>query len=231
MTAAALAELAADQDGLNPLHLMLASRARGNRVQTRKLVAMRGLMAAPDLRIMGTPFTLNFVGGHSPLEYLASTFGARKGLADTSLKTAAAGFLFKRIVSAVQDVLVTAADCGARGGLRKGARRDGEREWLPLAEQITGRTAAADLMLPGASTPLVRQGTIIAAAAAAALPDAAQKDAPAEALATRQAQAFDNPQAPSAANSPGSMRVILAMSFFISDLPSSSLLATLYHTA
>ena len=173
MTQSALVELAADRDGLNPLHLMLTSSARGSRLQLRQLVAMRGLMARPDRQIMSTPFTLSFIRGHSPLEYFASTFGARRGLADTALKTAEVGFLFKRIMSAAQDVVLSELDCGAAGGVVKVARQDGGNEWFPLRERIVGRTASADIVLPGADEPLVRTGQSIGIADALAIDAAA----------------------------------------------------------
>ena len=169
MATAALAELAEDQDGLNPLHLMLASAARGNRHQLRQLLAMRGLMAMPDRRIIGVPFTQSFVRGHTPLEYFAAAFGARKGLADTALKTSEAGFLFKRIMNAVQDIVVTEDDCGTCDGLVKAARTEGGHPWLPLAEQIVGRTALADVVLPGTDRPVVRAGETVGSREAAAI--------------------------------------------------------------
>jgi len=162
----ALDELAEDRDGLNPLHLMLASGARGNRMQARQLIAMRGLFATPERRIIRAPFTTTFVRGHSPLEYFASTYGARKGLADTSLKTAGAGFLFKRIMNAVQDVLIAQEDCGTSEGVTKRGIRDGEEVLVPLAERIFGRTALEEVKLPGKSAPVVERGELIGKAAA-----------------------------------------------------------------
>ncbi|HUT01370.1 MAG TPA: hypothetical protein VM031_02865, partial [Phycisphaerae bacterium] len=166
LTGAALEELARDRGGLNSLHVMLASGARGGRVQTRQLVAMRGLMALPTGRVLPTPITTNFLRGHSPLEYLASMFGARRGLADTALKTAEAGFLYKRIMGAVQDVVISQADCGTPDGLVKRALRDGDSQTVPLAERIVGRTALEDIRLDGAKAPLVRRGEAISPEAA-----------------------------------------------------------------
>jgi DNA-directed RNA polymerase subunit beta' len=166
MADASIAELAADRDGLTALHMMLASGARGSRHQARQLLAMRGLFATPSGRLLGTPFTTTFVRGHSPLEYLASTFGARKGLADTALKTARAGGLYKRIMSAVQDVVVCQADCGATDGVTKQTIRDGRQETVPLADRIFGRTALEDVALPGAAAPIVRAGELIGREAA-----------------------------------------------------------------
>jgi hypothetical protein len=178
MTNAALEQLAADRDGLNPLHLMLASGARGSRLQARQLVALRGLMAMPDMRIMGTPFTLNFMVGHTPLEYLASTFGARKGLADTALKTAKVGFFFKRIMNAVQDILLADSDCGTTDGVVKRAGLDGQHAWLPLSERVVGRTALVDIRSPGGEELLVEQGETIDAAAALAIEEAGLTEVP-----------------------------------------------------
>ena len=166
-TGEALKELANDRDGLNPVHLMLASGARGNPMQVRQHIAMRGLFATPDGRIIEAPCTTNFIRGHSPLEYLASTCGARKGLSDTALKTANAGFLFKRIMNAVQDVLIAADDCGADDGITKRAMRNGKDERVPLAERISNRTALEDVILPGAKTPIVKRGALIDEKAAA----------------------------------------------------------------
>ena len=157
----ALEGLAKDRGGLNPVHLMVTSGARGNQMQVKQHIAMRGLFATPDGRIMEAPCTTNFIRGHSPLEYLASTCGARKGLSDTALKTANAGFLFKRIVNAVQDVLIAEEDCGTDDGITKRAMRSEKDERMPLAERISNRTALEDLILPGAKTPVVKRGELI----------------------------------------------------------------------
>jgi DNA-directed RNA polymerase beta subunit len=157
----ALRELAADRDGLNPVHLMMASGARGNRHQIKQHIAMRGLLATPDQRIIEVPCTASFGGGLSPLEHLASTFGARKGLADTCLKTANAGFLFKRVMSAVQDVRITEEDCGVDGGVPKLSVSKGPRGPLAAGLRVRGRTAAEDVVLPGTQTPVVQRGALI----------------------------------------------------------------------
>jgi len=162
MAADALAELAADRHGMNPLHLMLVSGARGSRLQVRQHLAMRGLLALPDSRILTAPVTTSFIRGHSPLEYLAATFGARRGLADTALKTAEAGSLFKRIMGAVQDVVIDSADCGSTSGVVKAALGEGSGPWLRLSERIAGRTALSDVAGPAAGAEvLVRAGEII----------------------------------------------------------------------
>ena len=158
---AALESMKADQEGMNPVYMMAVSGARGSSDQIRQLIAMRGLMAMPNGRIMSDPITTNFIHGLSPLEYLASVFGARKGLSDTALKTADAGFLYKRVMGAVQDVMLTEADCGTVEGVTKVGHPDGEHEWFPLRERIAGRTALADILLPDEETPIVRAGQSI----------------------------------------------------------------------
>ncbi len=161
MMDAALRELAEDHGGLNSLHLMLASRARGSQAQVRQHIAMRGLMARPDNRIMRSPIATNFLKGHTPLEYFASTFGARRGLADTAMKTADVGYQFKRIVSGVQDVVVVNQDCGCTEGMLKTACRDDTREWLSLPERITGRTLAKAVVSPETGAALFPAGHLI----------------------------------------------------------------------
>jgi len=165
----ALEELARDRDGLNPVHLMLTSGARGNPTQIKQHIAMRGLFATPDSRIIEAPCTTSFVRGHSPLEYLASTFGARKGLSDTALKTASAGFLFKRVVNAVHDILVTEDDCGTLDGVAKPTAEGAGRELMPLEHRLGGRTALEPIVLPGEDKPVVQPGELIGAKAVAAI--------------------------------------------------------------
>ena len=148
---------------------MMASGARGNRHQVKQHVAMRGLFATPDGRVMEAPCTTNFVRGMSPLEYLASTMGARKGLADTCLKTANAGFLFKRIMSAVHDVMITEQDCGTETGVVRSPMRHGDRQIVPLELRLQGRTAAEDIALEGADGIRVEFGQLISEEAAAAI--------------------------------------------------------------
>jgi len=158
----ALAELEGIRDGISPVYMMAFSGSRGNENQIRQLVSMRGLFAMSDGRIIDTPFATTFVRGHSPLEHFTSTCGARKGLSDSALKSANAGFLYKRIVNAVQDVMVIEEDCGTEEGVIKGALRDGQRV-IQLAERILGRTALEDVVLPGGSKPIVKQGELIGA--------------------------------------------------------------------
>ena len=156
----ALAELEGIRNGISPVHMMAFSGSRGNENQLRQHISMRGLFAMPDGRIIDAPFATTFMRGHSPLEHFTSTCGARKGLSDSALKSANAGFLYKRIVNAVQDVLVVEEDCGTKEGVVKGALRDGKRV-IRLAERILGRTVLEDVVLPGASRPIVKRGEVI----------------------------------------------------------------------
>jgi DNA-directed RNA polymerase beta' subunit len=190
MGAEALGELAADRGGMNPLHLMLVSGARGSRLQVRQHLALRGLMALPDNRIFSAPVTTSFIRGHSPFEYFAATFGARRGLADTAVKTADAGFLFKRIMNAVQDIVVGEGDCGCEAGVVKAAVGAGAAPWLRLAERIAGRTALRDVRATTAGAPvLVPAGTIISTEQAAAIEAAGVREVAVRSPVTCQAPA------------------------------------------
>jgi DNA-directed RNA polymerase beta subunit len=175
MARSAMKELAADQGGLNPVYMMATSGARGSQAQIRQLTVMRGLMAMPDGRIMSVPVTANFVHGLSPFEHLSSGFGARKGLSDTALKSANAGFLFKRVMSAVQDVMIVEDDCGTTEGVVKEAHPGGEHEWFPLYARIAGRTALEDIVLPSEDGPVVEAGETITAGAAVAIEEAGHR--------------------------------------------------------
>ncbi len=175
LTVAGLTQLAEDRDGANPVHMMMDSGARGGRTQVRQLVSIRGLMTRPDGDILDLPVAATFVDGHSPMEYLISTFGARRGLADTSLKTSEAGFLFKRMINAVQDVMITEPDCGAGAGVLRTAVVQDEREIVPLAQRIAGRTAAGDISAPAADGTIVRRGELITPEAADAIAGAGIK--------------------------------------------------------
>ena len=175
MARSALEELVADQGGLNPVYMMAISGARGSQAQIRQLMVMRGLMAMPDGRIIIDPLTSNFVNGLSPFEYLMSVFGARKGLSDTALKTADAGFLFKRVMSAVHDIMVVEEDCGTTQGVVKAAHPGGEHEWFPLYERLSGRTALENIVLPGEDEPIVKAGDTITAGVAAAIEKAGHR--------------------------------------------------------
>jgi DNA-directed RNA polymerase subunit beta' len=128
-----------DRDGFNPVYMMADSGARGSRTQIRQLAGMRGLMAKPSGDIIELPIRSNFKEGLSIIEFFISTNGARKGLADTALKTADAGYLTRRLVDIAQDVVVNEDDCGTINGIEHHAIKDGEEVVESLADRITGR--------------------------------------------------------------------------------------------
>lgn len=128
-----------DRDGFNPVYMMADSGARGSRSQIRQLAGMRGLMAKPSGDIIELPIRSNFKEGLSVIEFFISTNGARKGLADTALKTADAGYLTRRLVDIAQDVVVTDQDCGTINGINMTALKDGEEVVEPLGDRIRGR--------------------------------------------------------------------------------------------
>ena len=146
---------------LNSVYMMADSGARGSAAQMKQLAGMRGLMAKPSGEIIETPIISNFKEGLTVLEYFNSTHGARKGLADTALKTANSGYLTRRLVDVAQDVIVTEEDCGAARGLEIGAVIDGGEEIEPLADRILGRCAATDVRAPREDEPIVRAGELI----------------------------------------------------------------------
>ena len=161
-------------DGFNPVFMMFDSGSRGSRDQIRQLAGMRGLMAKPQKKLTGgigeiieSPIKSNFREGLSVLEYFISTHGARKGLADTALKTADAGYLTRRLVDVAQDVTITEEDCGTILGLEVGALKEGEDIIEPLAERIVGTVAAEDIYdvheidESGQRTLLVEAGQLI----------------------------------------------------------------------
>jgi DNA-directed RNA polymerase subunit beta' len=137
---------------MNPLYTMMDSGARGNKSQIRQLGALRGLMSKPSGAIIESPITSNFREGLTVLEYYISSHGARKGLADTALKTADSGYLTRRLVDVSQDVIITEPDCGTLNGIEVSAIKQGQEELLPLRDRIFGRTVCDDLDLPGDST-------------------------------------------------------------------------------
>lgn len=143
---------------LNPVFAMVDSGARGSRQQIRQLAGMRGLMAKPSGEIIESPITANFREGLSVLEYFVSTHGARKGLADTALKTADSGYLTRRLVDVSQDVIVTKEDCGTLSGVVARAMEQGGEEIIPLAERILGRVAVDDIVNPATKEVIVRAG-------------------------------------------------------------------------
>src|SRR6476661_3515256 len=161
-------------EGFNPVFMMFDSGSRGSRDQIRQLAGMRGLMAKPQKKLTGgigeiieSPIKSNFREGLSVLEYFISTHGARKGLADTALKTADAGYLTRRLVDVAQDVTITEEDCGTILGLEVGALKEGEDVIEPLSERIVGNVAAEDVEDPhevdesGRRTLLVEAGELI----------------------------------------------------------------------
>jgi DNA-directed RNA polymerase subunit beta' len=134
--------------GVNSVYMMAHSGARGSAAQIRQLAGMRGLMAKPSGEIIETPIISNFKEGLSVLEYFNSTHGARKGLADTALKTANSGYLTRRLVDVAQDAIITEHDCGSTNGITTKAVIDGGEVVVPLAERILGRTVVNDMIDP-----------------------------------------------------------------------------------
>jgi len=139
LTAEVMTTLSADRGGFNPVYMMATSNARGSRTQIRQLAGMRGLMAKPSGEIIELPIRSNFKEGLSIIEFFISTNGARKGLADTALKTADAGYLTRRLVDIAQDVVVNEEDCGTINGIEIEALKDGEEIVERLADRIGGR--------------------------------------------------------------------------------------------
>ena len=129
--------------------MMAHSGARGSKNQMKQLAGMRGLMAKPSGEIIETPIISNFKEGLSVLEYFNSTHGARKGLADTALKTANSGYLTRRLVDVAQDCIITEEDCGTQDGIQMVAVIDGADIVVSLGTRILGRTAAVDVIDPG----------------------------------------------------------------------------------
>ncbi len=158
---------------LNPLYLMMDSGARGNKSQVKQLGALRGLMAKPSGEIIESPITANFREGLSVLEYFISSHGARKGLADTALKTADSGYLTRRLVDVSQDVIVSEADCGTLNGIEVSAIKQGQEELLPLRDRIFGRATCDDIYQPGDQTKLLaKSGDFISIKQAESIDDA-----------------------------------------------------------
>lgn len=151
---------------LNPVYLFMNSGARGNNSQMQQLAGMRGLMAKPSGEIIETPIRANFREGLNVLEYFSSTHGARKGLADTALKTADSGYLTRKLCDVAQSVVVIEADCGTTQGIAKRAIFKGEEVDVPLEDQIIGRTSMMDIRDPLLDTLIVKKNHIIGDAAA-----------------------------------------------------------------
>ena len=148
-------------ESFNSIYMMAESGARGSAAQIRQLAGMRGLMAKPDGSIIETPITANFREGLDVLQYFISTHGARKGLADTALKTANSGYLTRRLVDVAQDLVVTEEDCGTSNGLVLTPLIEGGDVVEPLRERVLGRTTATDLHRPGDSAVAVEAGTLL----------------------------------------------------------------------
>jgi DNA-directed RNA polymerase subunit beta' len=146
---------------VNSVWMMSDSGARGSAAQIKQLAGMRGLMAKPSGEIIETPIISNFKEGLTVLEYFNSTHGARKGLADTALKTANSGYLTRRLVDVAQDAIITEEDCGTTRGLMTSAVVDGGEVIAPLADRILGRTAAVDILDPLSGEVVLPAGALI----------------------------------------------------------------------
>ena len=148
------------QDSFNSIYMMANSGARGSAQQIRQLAGMRGLMAKPDGSIIETPITANFREGLNVIQYFISTHGARKGLADTALKTANSGYLTRRLVDVAQDMVVLEEDCGTDNGLLMAPIIEGGDVVEPLRERILGRVSAVDVYRPGTDELICEAGTL-----------------------------------------------------------------------
>jgi DNA-directed RNA polymerase subunit beta' len=164
-----MAELEQDTDAkptrrpgyVNPIHLMAHSGARGGVEQIRQLAGMRGLMAKPSGKIIETPIKANFREGLTVLEYFSSTHGARKGLADTALKTADSGYLTRKLADVAQNVVVTMHDCGTTQGITKGVIYRGEKVEVSLADGIRGRVSRSDIRNPISDEVIVHEDDLM----------------------------------------------------------------------
>ncbi len=150
-----------EQESFNSIYMMADSGARGSAAQIRQLAGMRGLMAKPDGSIIETPITANFREGLNVLQYFISTHGARKGLADTALKTANSGYLTRRLVDVAQDVVITEIDCGTREGLIMTPHIEGGDVVEALRERVLGRVVIDDLLIPTTNEVLLEGGTLL----------------------------------------------------------------------
>src|SRR6478752_7456258 len=170
LTNTLMKQLEEDEQGFNSIYMMMHSGARGSREQIRQLGGMRGLMAKPQKNLAGSvgsiienPILSNFKEGLDVLEYFISTHGARKGLADTALKTADAGYLTRRLVDVSQDVIVNEQDCGTLRGLSTSALKDNEDVIEQLSDRIEGRTSLHDIFHPSTEELLIKGGEEISA--------------------------------------------------------------------
>ena len=150
-----------EEKSFNSIFMMADSGARGSAAQIRQLAGMRGLMAKPDGSIIETPITANFREGLNVLQYFISTHGARKGLADTALKTANSGYLTRRLVDVAQDLVVTEDNCGTHRGLRMTPLIEGGDVVEPLRERVLGRVVAEDVLQPGGDEIVAPAGTLL----------------------------------------------------------------------
>tara|TARA_B100001057_G_scaffold17673_1_gene16342 strand:- start:4507 stop:8739 length:4233 start_codon:yes stop_codon:yes gene_type:complete len=149
------------QDSFNSIYMMADSGARGSAAQIRQLAGMRGLMAKPDGSIIETPITANFREGLDVLQYFISTHGARKGLADTALKTANSGYLTRRLVDVAQDLVITEKDCETSNGVSMRPIVQGGEVVEPLHERVLGRVAAEPIKIPGSDEVVFEAGTLL----------------------------------------------------------------------
>jgi DNA-directed RNA polymerase subunit beta' len=150
-----------DQESFNSIYMMADSGARGSAAQIRQLAGMRGLMAKPDGSIIETPITANFREGLNVLQYFISTHGARKGLADTALKTANSGYLTRRLVDVTQDLVVTEVDCGTDNGIAMRALVEGGEVIESLRDRVLGRVTAIDVLHPETQAVVLTAGNML----------------------------------------------------------------------
>uniref|UniRef100_UPI003743DC6E DNA-directed RNA polymerase subunit beta' n=1 Tax=Arachidicoccus terrestris TaxID=2875539 RepID=UPI003743DC6E len=164
LTETLIHEMRTDKQGFNSVYMMLDSGARGSKQQVKQLAGIRGLMAKPrksgstGSEIIENPILSNFKGGLNVLDYFISTHGARKGLADTALKTADAGYLTRRLVDVSQDVVITEEDCGTLRGIATSALKDNEEIISPLSDRIEGRTSLHDIYNPLTGELIIKAG-------------------------------------------------------------------------
>ena len=167
ITETLIRELSSDKQGFNSVYMMLDSGARGSKQQIKQLCGIRGLMAKPrksgssGSEIIENPILSNFKGGLNVLDYFISTHGARKGLADTALKTADAGYLTRRLVDVAQDVVITEEDCGTLRGIAISALKDNEEVVEPLLDRIVGRTSLHNIYSPTSDETIIEAGSEI----------------------------------------------------------------------
>jgi DNA-directed RNA polymerase subunit beta' len=178
ITETLIREMATDKQGFNSVYMMLDSGARGSKTQVKQLVGIRGLMAKPrksgssGSEVIENPILSNFKGGLNVLDYFISTHGARKGLADTALKTADAGYLTRRLVDVSQDVVISEEDCGTLRGTATSALKDNEDIIEPLADRIEGRTSLHDVYNPFTNELIIAAGDEITIDIARTIEDA-----------------------------------------------------------